>query len=143
MSTHAITEQEQVAIEQLKQAYDVAWHQFVETFVPLLQPKLLKFTDGDNDKVQDYLSEIFWLIVQALGQMPKQEQAAIERLKQWIANSAPDEGVVWSDFTKALVPPLQRRLLEFTNGDGEKAEEYMTKILLQVGRALARMNKWV
>lgn len=64
----AMSEQEKAAIELLKQGHEEAWHQFVEALGPTLHRRLLELT-GDADKANDYMGEIFLLIVRSIGKI--------------------------------------------------------------------------
>jgi DNA-directed RNA polymerase specialized sigma24 family protein len=65
----SLSQAELEAIEKLKQGYEPAWTQFIDALAPPLQRRLLKFTGGDQEKAEDYMSEIFTLIVQAIGKV--------------------------------------------------------------------------
>lgn len=63
-----MTEQEKAAIERLKQQHDEAWNQLIEVLAPPLYNRLLELA-GDKEKAEDYMQEIFFLIVRAIGKI--------------------------------------------------------------------------
>lgn len=63
-----MTEQEKAAIERLKQQNDEAWSQLIEALAPPLYNRLLELT-GDKEKAEDYMQEIFFLIVRAIDKI--------------------------------------------------------------------------
>ena len=60
---------ERAAIEKLKQGYEPAWHQFIEAIGEPLHRRLVEFSGGDQEKAEDYLSEIFLLLVRGISKM--------------------------------------------------------------------------
>lgn len=63
-----MSEQEKAAIELLKQHHDVTWNQLIEALAPPLHRRLLEMT-GDKEKADDYMCEIFLLMVRAVGKI--------------------------------------------------------------------------
>jgi hypothetical protein len=66
MKLKPMTDHERAVIEKLKQGQDATWVQFLDAFGSPLYQRLHELTGGDEEKTQDYVSEIFVLVVQAM-----------------------------------------------------------------------------
>ena len=66
---HTTAEQEQAAIEHLKPGYDPAWFQLIEALTPPVYRKLHQVTGGDEEKILNYVGEIFALVVRAFDKV--------------------------------------------------------------------------
>ena len=115
-------------LERLMQGDEPTWKLFLDTLNEPLLRRLTKFANGDKALAEDYVSEIWVMIVQAIGKINKQQAANEENAITLLSQG--DEAT-WKQFADRIMHSFRSGIGRVVD-DKREVEEVASHLLVSI-----------